>query len=466
MKKNNCLEEHDCLSLRQAEVVNGKVLPNAVDLEKCVLGALMTNTMALYHMMDKIYDDLFYNNAHKLVFGAIRNLYESSRKVDMITVIEELRKEGSLEQAGGGLYVSQIASGVLSAAHIETHVALLTEKRIQRELIRTATEIIRDAYSETCDPIETLNRADRSLLGIYNSILKNETVTLADAIVETINLMESSQCHEKGISGVPSGYHELDKMTKGFRPGTLTVLASWSSEERTSCALSMALNMAVRFHYPVLFFSPGMAVTDLVLRMLSLMTGLTLSELRYSSSLTKEQRSKLNNCIDKIQEAPLYLDDTDNVDIQRLRAKCRRMRMDQHICMVIIDGFWFVANPGELGGSHGGEKNAKMIARHLKSLSKELDTPVLVTEQLSSRFENHSTDISCLSELKELDAISGYADNVFAINSSCMKGGVKVKNADKVMNRTVLYMLKHNSGDIGTVNINYNEGFELFPETK
>lgn len=215
-----------------------------------------------------------------------------------------------------------------------------------------------------------------------------------------------------------------------------------------------------------LFFSPGMAVTDLVLRMLSLMTGLTLSELRYSSSLTEEQRSKLNNCINKIHEAPLYLDDTDSVDIQRLRAKCRRMRMDQHICMVIIDGLWFVATPGEWGGSHGSEENAEMTARHLKSLSKELDTPVLVTEQLSSRVENHSIDIPYLSELKELDAISGYADNVFAINGSCMKGGVKVKKADKVMNRTALYMLKHNSGDIGTVNINYHEGFELFPETK
>ena len=278
MGKDKHLETKDGLSLKQTFEAVGEELPNAVELEKCVLGALMVDYTALYWMIDKIPNGLFYNKAHRLVFGAIRGLYEDSRKVDVVTVIEELRSEGCLEQAGGALYISQLASGVVSAAHIETHVAFLTEKYIQRELIRTATEIIRDAHSDTCDPVETLDRADRSMLEIYGFLTQDETVTIADALGETINLLESSQYHEGGICGIPSGYKELDRMTKGFRPGTLTVLASLPAMGKTSCALNMALNMAARFHYPVLFFSPGMSVTDLVLRMLSLTTGLTLSE--------------------------------------------------------------------------------------------------------------------------------------------------------------------------------------------
>lgn len=189
MEADKHMETNDCLSLKQTLEAIGEELPNAVELEKCVLGALMVDPNALYWMIDKIPNGLFYNKAHRLVFGAIRGLYEDSRKVDMVTVIEELRREGCLEQAGGALYVSQLASGVMSAAHIETHVAFLTEKHIQRELIRTATEIIRDACSDTYDPIETLDRADRSILGIYDRLPQDETVTIADALGETINLL-------------------------------------------------------------------------------------------------------------------------------------------------------------------------------------------------------------------------------------------------------------------------------------
>ena len=464
MEADKHMETNDCLSLKQTLEAVGEELPNAVELEKCVLGALMVDPNALYWMIDKIPNGLFYNKAHRLVFGAIRGLYEDSRKVDMVTVIEELRREGFLEQAGGALYVSQLASGVMSAAHIETHVAFLTEKYYQRELIRTATEIIRDAHSDTCDPVETLDRADRSILGIYDCLPQDETVTIADALGETINLLESSQCHENGICGVPSGYKELDRMTKGFRPGTLTVLASLPAMGKTSCALIMALNMAARFHYPVLFFSPGMSVTDLVLRTLSLTTGLTLSELRDYSTLSKEHSDKLYSCINKVRETPLFLDDTDDVDIARLRAICRRMRMEQHIRMVIIDGFQFVAASRENGMSLGREKNAETIARHLKSLSKELAVPVLVTAQLSRRAEYRPNAIPRLSDLKESDSLSGYADNVFALHRPWMYGDGKSGDADKHWNQAVLYVMKHNSGDTGTVNINLNEGCDLFPE--
>ncbi len=226
--------------------------PQAIEVEKSMLGAVMLDQDLLFRCMDNFHEGLFYKSEHQVICEAIRRLANSAHEVDILTVVEELRRTGKLEAAGGAYYISQLTSNVVSGAHIDAHLKILTEKYIQREVIRSSTESIREAYDETCDAIELIDKAQKSLMEVSEQSFKRDSVSLDSIMYE----MEKALLGDNTENySVPSGFVDLDRITSGFQPGTLIILAARPGMGKTACGLTMARNMAIDMNLPVAFFS-------------------------------------------------------------------------------------------------------------------------------------------------------------------------------------------------------------------
>lgn len=402
------------MTYAQAFDLNGNTPPQAVALEESVLGALMLDQTALINSIETLQVEYFYKEEHQIIYRAIRKLFEMSQPVDLLTVVERLRLDGDLEAAGGAYAVSKLTENVVSAAHIEYHIRVLSEKFIQREMIRISTETIREAYDETTDVVNLLDQTEQRLMDINDKNFRSDYHPMGDFVGIAMEKIDEAGKKEDGFSGLPSGFFGIDRVTAGFQPGTLIILAARPAMGKTAFALSMARNMAVQFNNPVAFFSLEMTGDELAMRLISSESKIPGDVLK-KGRLTNEQKEMLKRGAQPLQGAPIFIDDTPQLTIFELRAKARRLHQRFGIKMIFIDYLQLMSS-GSIENRNGNrEQEISMISRQLKALSKELGIPVLAMSQLSRQVENRVGNKPQLSDLRESGAIEQDADIVMFI---------------------------------------------------
>ncbi|MBQ2511225.1 MAG: replicative DNA helicase [Bacteroidales bacterium] len=457
---NTGTRRKDRISYAQAFDINGNTPPQAVALEEGVLGALMLDQTALINAIETLHVDYFYKPEHQAVYRAIRKLFEQSQPVDLLTVVERLRQDGELEAAGGAYAVSKLTENVVSAAHIEYHIRVLSEKFIQREMIRISTETITQAYDETTDVVDLLDRTEQRLMDINDKNFRSDYHPMGDFV--TIAMEQIKEAGEKsdGLSGLESGFVDLDRMTAGFQPGTLIILAARPAMGKTACALSMARNMAIDFHKPVAFFSLEMTGQELAMRLISSEARLPGDKLK-RGHLAPYEQEQLKRGAQPLGSAPIYIDDTPQLTIFELRAKARRLKQRYDIQMIFIDYLQLMTSGTADNRNGNREQEISMISRQLKSLSKELGIPVLAMSQLSRAVENRVGNKPQLSDLRESGAIEQDADIVIFIYRPEYYG-IQEDDHGSTAGMADLLVAKHRSGGTGEVRLRFVKEFARF----
>ncbi|WP_224483657.1 replicative DNA helicase [Robertkochia aurantiaca] len=388
----------------------GKVPPQALDLEEAVLGAMMIDKKGVDEVIDILHPDVFYKESHKHIYEAIIQLFESSEPIDLLTVSDRLKKNQKLEAAGGDFYLIQLTKKVSSSAHIEYHARIILQKFIQRSLIKISSEIIEDAYDETTDVFDLLDNAEAKLYEVTQGNIKKSSETAQSLVMQAKKKIEEIS-NKEGLSGIPSGFDKLDKLTSGWQPSDLIIVAARPGMGKTALTLSMARNIAVNSNIPVAFFSLEMSSVQLITRLISSETGLSSEKLR-TGKLEKHEWEQLNVKVKNLETAPLFIDDTPSLSIFDLRAKARRLASQHGIRLIVIDYLQLMTAGGTQKGGNR-EQEISTISRNLKALAKELNVPVIALSQLSRAVETRGgSKRPLLSDLRESGAIEQDADIV------------------------------------------------------
>ncbi|TDQ30933.1 replicative DNA helicase [Zeaxanthinibacter enoshimensis] len=388
----------------------GKIPPQAVDLEEVVLGAMLIDKKGVDEVIDILHPDVFYKDAHRHIYEAIFKLFESSEPVDLLTVSAQLKKDGNLEIAGGDFYLIKLTQKVASSAHIEFHARIILQKFIQRSLIKISNEIIEEAYDDATDVFDLLDNAEAKLYDVTQGNLKRSAETAQNLVIQAKKKIEEIS-NKDGLSGIPSGFDKLDKLTSGWQPSDLIIVAARPGMGKTALTLSMARNIAVNANTPVAFFSLEMSSVQLITRLISSETGLSSEKLR-TGRLEKHEWEQLNVKVKALEKAPLFIDDTPSLSIFDLRAKARRLASQHKIRLIIIDYLQLMTAGGTQKGGNR-EQEISTISRNLKALAKELNVPVIALSQLSRAVETRGgSKRPILSDLRESGAIEQDADIV------------------------------------------------------
>ncbi|WBL21571.1 replicative DNA helicase [Zunongwangia sp. HRR-M8] len=388
----------------------GKIPPQAVDLEEVVLGAMMIDKKGVDEIIDILHPDAFYKNSHKLIYEAIFKLFENTEAIDLLTVSNQLKKDGNFEKAGGDYYLIQLTQRVSSSAHIEFHARIILQKYIQRSLIKISSEIIEESYDESVDVFDLLDSAEAKLYEVTQGNIKKSTESAQSLVIQAkARIQEIS--NKEGLSGVPSGFDKLDELTSGWQPSDLIIVAARPGMGKTALTLSMARNIAVGQGIPVAFFSLEMSSVQLITRLISSETGLSSEKLR-TGNLEKHEWEQLNVKVKDLEKAPLFIDDTPSLSIFDLRAKARRLASQFGIKLIVIDYLQLMTAGGTQKGGNR-EQEISTISRNLKALAKELSVPVIALSQLSRAVETRGgSKRPLLSDLRESGAIEQDADIV------------------------------------------------------
>ncbi len=386
--------------------VFGKVQPQAIPLEEAVLGALMLDKEALTVVLDILRAESFYLDAHQLIFRAILRLFERSQPVDLLTVTEELKKQGELEAAGGPYYLVQLTDKIGSAANIEYHARIIAQKYIQRELINVSTKIIRDAYEDTTDVFDLLDNAEQGLFQIAQQNMSRGYEDMGSLASKLRKQLDELRNREDGLTGVPTGFTDLDRLTSGWQPSDLIIVAARPGMGKTAFTLSLAKNAAADFSKGVAVFSLEMSNVQLVQRLVSMEAEISSTKLR-NGQLEDYEWQQLQTAIERLSEIPIYIDDTPGINIFELRAKCRRMKMQHDIQMIVIDYLQLMSG-GSDNQRGNREQEVSAISRALKGLAKELSVPVIALSQLSRAVEvRGGSKRPQLSDLRESGCLTG-----------------------------------------------------------
>ncbi|MFZ4462368.1 MAG: replicative DNA helicase [Bacteroidales bacterium] len=441
---------------------HGRIPPQAIDLEEVILGAMMLEKDAVTAVIDILKPEVFYKDAHQTIFQAIFELFQDSQPVDILTVTNKLRSMGSLELVGGPYFISQLTNRVVSGANIEFHARIIIQKFIQRQLILISSDIIKDAYEETTDVFDLLDSAEQNLFSVSETNLRRSFSTMPDLIRQAINDIEKAKNSDNNLRGVPSGYTGLDRITQGWQKSDLIILAARPSMGKTALALNLARNAAVDFNKPVAFFSLEMSSVQLVTRLISSETHLPAEKLR-KGDLAEHEWHQLNAKISPLTNAQLFIDDTPQLSIFELRAKCRRLKQQFDIQMVYIDYLQLMTTAGDNRGNR--EQEISNISRSLKSLAKELDIPVLALSQLSRNVESRpGSKKPILSDLRESGAIEQDADMVLFIYRPEYYGLTEDAGGQSTKDLAIVNIAKHRNGKLGDVNLRFIGQFARFDE--
>ncbi len=394
--------------------LHGRVLPQALEFEEALLGAMMLEQNATGQVIDKLYPEIFYKEAHQIIFKAIYYVYESGNPVDLLSVTEYLRKHKLLDAIGGAYTLAHLTQNVRSSANIEYYARIVSEKNILRQLISISTNVIDDAFEDQKDVLELLDEAE---IGLFNIAEKNFNRSGMDMHALSINFikeLETARSNKDHIRGVPSGFAALDRVTNGWQKSNLIIIAARPGMGKTAFVLSMARNMVVERKIPVAFFSLEMSANDLMMRLVSAETAINQSQLK-RAALTDDEWNRLLNCMPILEDAPLIIDDTAGLNIFDLKAKCRRLKEQHGVQCIIIDYLQLMNGNKDTKGNR--EQEIANISRSLKTLAKELDIPIIALSQLSRAVETRSTTTKRpqLSDLRESGAIEQDADMVLFI---------------------------------------------------
>ncbi|MDF3076276.1 MAG: replicative helicase [Sphingobacteriaceae bacterium] len=433
----------------------GKLPPQAVDLEEAVLGALMLEKDALSAVIDILKPEIFYKESHQKIFEAITVLFQKSSPVDILTVTAQMRQLGTLEMIGGAYYITELTNRVASAANIEYHSRIISQKFIQRELIRISTEIIQNAYEDTSDIFDLLDHAEKNLFEIAQNNLRRDSRKMDDIVRESLETLEKLKDKTDGLTGVPSGFTALDRMTSGWQPSDLVIIAARPAMGKTAFVLSCARNAAVQFKKPVVVFSLEMSSVQLVNRLISGETEIEQEKIR-KGNLAEWEWAQMHSKIGGLTEAPLFIDDTPALNIFEFRAKCRRLKAQYDIQMIIIDYLQLMHGKGDSKGGNR-EQEIGSISRALKSVAKELNVPVIALSQLSRAVENRpgGSKRPMLSDLRESGSIEQDADMVLFLYRPEYYGLTEDEQGRSTVGVGEVIIAKHRNGETGTVPLKF-----------
>lgn len=454
-------------------MVYGKVPPQAKEIEQAILGAIMVQRDAYDTVAANLKPECFYVDAHQKVYQAIQRLSGKSQPIDVLTVEEELRAAGELDNVGGSYYITQLTNSVVSAAHIESHSRIVIQKYIQREIIRISGELIADAYEDGADALEMLDRAESELASVTQTLSFSDMVAVEKVLVDTIRHIEQNRAlYEQnggiGITGVPSGFKELDGATRGWQPGDLIILAARPSVGKTAFALSLARNaakyLADNGGGSVAFWSLEMKNSRLMMRMLAAEAEIWLTKMQTGKMSKADMEQLYKNGIKTIARLGIFFDEQPGLTMQKLKAKARKLKRKNKLKIIFIDYLQLMTPEGRTGNR---EQEISSISRGLKLLAQELEVPIVALSQLSREIEKRTNNKPQLSDLRESGAIEQDADLVMFLYgaSEAQKEQAKTDgNILEVMNRKYATIAKQRDGMLVTVELNFKGDFQKFEE--
>lgn len=439
----------------------GRLSPRDTDVEAAVLGALMIEKDAYTVVCDILKPESFYEPSHQKVYEAIQTLGASQRPIDLFTVTEQLRLNGTLEEVGGPAFVVQLTSNVTSAAHVEFHSRIVAQKYLARELISFAAQIENNAFDESIDVDDLLQEAEGKLFEISQRNVKKDVTQIDPVITAALDQIQAAANRTSGLSGLQTGFHELDKVTSGWQNSDLIIIAARPAMGKTAFVLSMAKNMAVNYNIPIAVFSLEMSNLQLVNRLISNVCELPGEKIK-SGQLTSFEWDQLMARIKHLNGAQLYIDDTASLSVFELRTKARRLVREHNIKMIIIDYLQLMNASGMKFGSR--EQEVSMISRSLKQLAKELNIPIIALSQLSRQVENRSDNKRPqLSDLRESGAIEQDADIVCFIHRPEYYYHSDTDPSGKDIRGLAEFIIaKHRSGSVKDVNMRFRAQFARF----
>ncbi len=442
----------------------GKMPPQALEIEEAVLGALLLEKDAFIVVSEILKPESFYREAHQYIYQAISNLFFHEQPVDILTVTEEIKKMGKVEEVGGAFYITQLTSRVASAAHIEYHARIIWQKFLQREMIRISSELQTQSYDESIDVNDLLDEAENSFYLLSQGSMKKEVTQINPVIKEAIEKIREAGKRTDGLSGVPSGFTGLDRMTSGWQESDLVIIAARPAMGKTAFVLSMARNMAITHKQPVAFFSLEMANVQLVNRLIIAETEIPGEKIK-NGHLAPFEWEQLDHKIQNLMGAPIFVDDTPGLSVFELRAKCRRLKKQHDIKVVIIDYLQLMTAVGMNPGSR--EQEVSMISRSLKGLAKELNVPILALSQLNRGVENRSGiegKRPQLADLRESGAIEQDADMVLFIHRPEYYRITEDENGYSLLGLAEVIIAKHRNGATGDVRLRFRQELIRFED--
>ena len=440
----------------------GHLQPQAIDIEKVVLGALMIDKDAFTVVSEIIKPETFYEGRHQKIYEAVQSLNLQEKPVDIMTVTEELRHKGTLEEVGGPSYIVELSSQVASSAHIEYHAHILAQKFLARQLIQFASMIETDAFDETVDVDDLMQKAEGALFEISQKNMLQDYVQIDTIVDQAHQLLLQAANREGGLTGVPSGFRKLDDITAGWQPSDLIIIAGRPAMGKTSFALSIAKNIAVDYRKPIAFFSLEMNNVQLVNRLISNVCSIPGNKI-LNGQLTPDEWERFDSNIRKMQGAPIYVDDTPGLSIFELRTKARRLVREHNIEVLMIDYLQLMNANGMRFNSR--QEEVSTISRSLKSLAKELNIPVLALSQLSRAVEQREGvegKRPQLSDLRESGAIEQDADMVLFVHRPEYYHILQDEKGNDLHGMAQIIIAKHRKGATGDVLLNFRGEYTRF----
>lgn len=441
----------------------GKLPPQAMDLEEAVLGALMLEKDALTTVIDILKPASFYSDAHKEIYAAIVELFNNSEPVDMRTVANQLRKNGKLEMVGGSYYIAELTSKVSSAANVEFHARIVTEMAIKRNLIQVASEIHHDAYEDTTDVFQLLDKTEQALFEISEANIRKNYDNMRSLMAKAIQELEERKNHKDGLTGVPSGFSALDRVTSGWQKSDLVIIAARPGMGKTAFVVSALRNAAVDFNHAVAIFSLEMSSVQLVNRLISAEAELESEKIK-KGNLADYEWEQLIHKTTKLSNAPIFIDDTPALSILELRAKCRRLKAQHDVQLIVIDYLQLMSGDSSKGGGNR-EQEIASISRALKGIAKELEVPVIALSQLSRAVETRGGDKRPqLSDLRESGSIEQDADMVMFLYRPEYYGITEDESGMPTVGTGEVIIAKHRNGSLENVNLKFIGKFTKFAD--
>ncbi|WP_090574561.1 replicative DNA helicase [Paenibacillus sp. OV219] len=431
-----------------------RVPPQNMEAEQAVLGAVLLQTEALITAMERVRSEDFYLPSHQLIFEAMIELGESSQPIDLVTLTAYLQDHQQLEEIGGVSYLAKLGNSVPTAANVDYYAQIVEEKSMLRRLIRTATNIVSNGYAAAEDVGSMLSEAESRILEISNRRSSSGFISIRDVLMEVFEKVEFLYSNKGGASGIPSGFSDLDKMTSGFQRNDLIIIAARPSVGKTAFALNVAQNVGVRSKETVAIFSLEMSAAQLVQRMICAESNVDAGRMR-TGYLEGDDWEKLTMAIGSLSEAQIYIDDTPGITVADIRAKCRRLKKERGLGMILIDYLQLIQGRGKAGENR--QQEVSEISRTLKQIARELEVPVIALSQLSRGVEQRQDKRPMMSDLRESGSIEQDADIVaFLYRDDYYDKESEKKNIIEII------IAKQRNGPVGTVELAFLKNFNKF----
>lgn len=436
------------------EPMMDRVPPHNREAEQSVIGAIFLEPQALITASEILMADDFYSNAHKIIFETMLRLSDQGKAIDVVTVTEELSAKKEIEDVGGLSYLLELANAVPTAANVAHYAKIVEEKALLRRLIRVATKIVEDGYTREDEVEALLGEAEKKMMEVANRKNAGDFKHVKDVLVETFDNIEQLQSQKGDVTGIPTGFRDLDNITAGFQRNDLIIVAARPSVGKTAFALNVAQSVAVQARENVAIFSLEMGAEQLVMRMLCAEGNIDAQVLR-TGALTTDDWGKLTMAMGSLSNSGIFIDDTPGVRINEIRAKCRRLAQENGLGMILIDYLQLIQGNGKPGENR--QQEVSEISRSLKGLARELKVPVIALSQLSRGVEQRQDKRPMMSDLRESGSIEQDADIVaFLYRDDYYDKESESKNMIEII------IAKQRNGPTGTVTLAFKKEFNKF----